>query len=351
MNMVRKLFFSVCVIALLPGMTTAQSTFITDSVRSPGLAGNALGDNPVRPVFVYLPPSYRQSPSRRFPVLYLLHGASSEPKEWWDGTYQGMDMRATLDSLIGARAIPEFIVVMPDANNKLGASFYTNSPVSGRWEDFIVRDVVGYIDRHYRTSKVARNRVLVGHSMGGYGALAIAFNHPSEFGLIYAVSPCCLDLGGPFSVTSPLWRSVASVSRWQDAKGYDAIILGLAAAIDGDRNNPRLTTALPVGLDGNGVVVAHADVAARWMAHLPPQLARAMVKRGEYAPAIMIEAGSKETALLSGVNVLRARLDSLGIQHTDSLFTGGHIDQVRDRFTNHMLPLVGAWFVATRGAK
>jgi len=59
---------------------------------------------------------------------------------------------------------------------------------------------------------------------------------------------------------------------------------------------------------------------------------------------IMIEAGTEETELRQGIRVLRARLDSLGIRHADTTFSGGHIDRVRERFTEHMLPIIGKWF-------
>ena len=68
--------------AALPGVLAGQSMLVKDSVSSPGLASNMLGDSPVRRVFVYLPPSYHTTPARRYPVLYLLHGATSVPEEW-----------------------------------------------------------------------------------------------------------------------------------------------------------------------------------------------------------------------------------------------------------------------------
>src|SRR5512134_896061 len=118
------------------GALAAQSTLVVDSMTSPGLASNVVGDSPVRRTLVYLPPSYRRETTRRYPVLYLLHGATSLPAEWVDGTYDGFDLRVAMDSLVAASATPEMIVVMPDANNALGASFYANSPATGNWEDF-----------------------------------------------------------------------------------------------------------------------------------------------------------------------------------------------------------------------
>jgi S-formylglutathione hydrolase len=173
-----------------------QSTLVTDSVMSPGLASNVVGDRPVRRLLVYPPPSYRHDVARRYPVLYLLHGATSVPDEWLDGSYQGLDLQVALGSLLSAAAIPEFIVVMPDANSALQASWYANSPATGNREDFVVRDLVRHVDRRYRTDDRAARRALVGHSMGGFGALAIGFNHPGVFGLAYAMSPCCIGFVG-----------------------------------------------------------------------------------------------------------------------------------------------------------
>ncbi|MFT5144559.1 MAG: S-formylglutathione hydrolase FrmB [Rhodothermales bacterium] len=97
------------------GVSSAQSVVKVDTVLSAGLASNLVGDDPARKVLVYLPPSYREEEGRQYPVLYLLHGVTSWPEEWVDGTYQGMDIQIALDSLTSAGATPEFIVVMPHA--------------------------------------------------------------------------------------------------------------------------------------------------------------------------------------------------------------------------------------------
>ena len=326
-----------------PRSAAAQGSLVTDSVSSPGLAGNVLGDSPVRRTLVYLPPSYDHDRSRRYPVLYLLHGATSVPEEWIDGTYQGMKLPVVLDSLIGTRAIPELIVVMPNADNKLGAGFYANSPAAGNWEDFVVRDLVGYVDRKYRTLATGSRRALVGHSMGGFGALAIAFRHPEQFGLVYAVSPCCLGFVGRLAPTSAAWPLLAATTRWQDAPPRLHLLLGMAAALDGSRTDPRLFAELPFAAGAGGTASPNDRVRARWLARMPPDLARAMVQRGDRPPMIVMESGSEETELLEGVAVLRARLDSLRIAYADTTFTGGHVDRVRERFTLHVLPAVGKW--------
>ena len=322
---------------------SGQGTVVTDSVSSPGLAGNVVGDSPVRRTLVYLPPSYQRDLTRRYPVLYLLHGATSLPQEWVDGSYQGLDLRVALDSLIRAAAIPELIVVMPDANNKLEAGFYANSPATGNWEDFVVQDLVGHVDRRYRTDALASKRALVGHSMGGFGAFNIGFDHSDVFGYVYAISPCCIGFVGRTG-PSPAWAVLSRITRWQDAPGNVYLLLGMAAALDGSRTDPRLFTELPFDVRQDSTLVANASVQARWLARMPPDRASAMMRRGGRPPVIVIESGSEETQLRLGIEVLRARLDSLGVRYADTTFTGGHIDRVRERFTQHMLPTVGKWF-------
>jgi pimeloyl-ACP methyl ester carboxylesterase len=260
-----------------------------------------------------------------------------------DGSYQGLDLRIALDSLIGASAIPELIVVMPDANNKLEAGFYANSAATGNWEDFVVQDLVGDVDRRYRTDARASKRALVGHSMGGFGAFNIGFDHPDVFGYVYAISPCCIGFVGRTG-PSPAWAVLSRIKRWQDAPGNVYLLLGMAAALDGSRTDPRLFTELPFDVRQDSTLVANASVQARWLARMPPDRASAMVRRGGRPPMIVIESGSEETQLRLGIEVLRARLDSLGIRYADTTFTGGHIDRVRERFTQHMLPTVGKWF-------
>jgi len=124
-----------------PTPATAQGRILVDTIRSRALAGNTIGDTPNREVFVYTPPSYDRTPNRRFPVLYLLHGFMSQPRDWLDGSYQGFDLQQTMDSLWRVDA-GEFLVVMPSADNAMGGSFYVNSATFGKWEDFVSDELV-----------------------------------------------------------------------------------------------------------------------------------------------------------------------------------------------------------------
>ena len=96
-----------------------------------------------------------------------------------------------MDSLISAGTIPELIIVAPNGRNAYKHSFYLNSTVTGRWEDYVVEDVVGFVDANYRTLLGLAVRGIAGHSGGANGAFFIAMRHSDVFGAVYAMAPCC----------------------------------------------------------------------------------------------------------------------------------------------------------------
>jgi len=134
---------------------------------------------------VYLPPDYDANRSPGYPVIYMLHGYGGDYTFW-----QGVeDIKDIADYLISTGQMESMIIVMPDGNNALGGSFYTNSEylpsypsVFGRYEDYIVNEVVSYIDANYNTIPDRDHRGILGISMGGYGACKLAFKHPDVFG-------------------------------------------------------------------------------------------------------------------------------------------------------------------------
>ena len=127
---------------------------------------------------VYLPPDYNPNRSPGYPVIYLLHGFGGDPLYWTEL----IRIQDIADYLISTGQIEPCIIVMPTAKNAFGGSWYTNSPVFGAWESYIVNDVVSYIDNNYNTVPDKSKRALTGLSMGGYGAVKLAGLHPDLFG-------------------------------------------------------------------------------------------------------------------------------------------------------------------------
>src|SRR6186997_1237093 len=161
------------------------------TIHGQALEGNLEADAVDREAFVFLPPGYNQNRTRRYPVVYALHGYSIGAEQW---THE-IHVPQTIEGAFAKGARP-MIVVFPDSKTVHNGSMYSNSVTTGHFEDYIWRDVVSYVDEHYRTLPDRDNRGLVGHSMGGYGASRIGMKHPDVFGSLYIMSPCCLSARG-----------------------------------------------------------------------------------------------------------------------------------------------------------
>src|SRR3990170_5397629 len=157
-------------------------------IHAAAVEGNLEGNASERDVLVFLPPSYARERSRRYPVVYALHGYSIGAQQWSREIHAPQTIEGAF-----AQGAKEMIVVLPDSKTVHNGSMYSSSVTTGDFENFIARDVVSYIDAHYRTIPDRKSRGLVGHSMGGYGATRIGMKHADVFGSLYVMSPCCLS--------------------------------------------------------------------------------------------------------------------------------------------------------------
>ncbi|HEU4390041.1 MAG TPA: alpha/beta hydrolase-fold protein, partial [Blastocatellia bacterium] len=121
---------------------------------------------------VQLPPSYSRDQKRRYPVLYFLHGMNGN-----EGEFERRGVAAAISKLRADGKIGEFITVAPAGQN----SFYVNAKNGPQYEDAIVKDLVAHVEKTYRAMPGPRNRAIQGLSMGGFGAMLIAFKHPELF--------------------------------------------------------------------------------------------------------------------------------------------------------------------------
>lgn len=133
---------------------------------------------------ISLPPSYDRETKRRYPVVIFLHGLFNSHRDWEERGMQGR-----LEELRAAGKVGEFIVAVPDGAN----SFYLNGKDGTRYEDAIVNDFISFVDASYRTHATPRSRMIEGISMGGYGALLIAFKHPQKFAAVAAHSAALFE--------------------------------------------------------------------------------------------------------------------------------------------------------------
>jgi S-formylglutathione hydrolase len=189
---------------------------VNETLHGASLQGNVTGEMTDRPVIVYLPPSYDSSPAKRYPVIYLLHGIGGTGQEFIRNPGAWNSVPSVMDQGTAARLFKEMIVVMPNQFTKRFGSYYTNSTVTGRWEDFTVRDLVSFIDKKYRTLAAAGSRGIAGHSMGGYGALRIGMKNPDTFSVVYGLNPALPGWSADITVQSPAYRIAARAKTYED---------------------------------------------------------------------------------------------------------------------------------------
>lgn len=132
---------------------------------------------------VYLPPGYQADPARRYPVLYLNHGGGENDSHW---TVKGFT-HCILDNLIAAGKARPMIVAMPNTGRVVSGK-PPKLDVDDACTQEYLRDIVPYIDGHYRTRTNRESRAVAGLSMGGFVTLNTGLTHLETFGELYVFS-------------------------------------------------------------------------------------------------------------------------------------------------------------------
>jgi enterochelin esterase-like enzyme len=299
-------------------------------VHGTALEGNLEADAVDRDVFVFLPPSYAQERSRRYPVVYALHGYSIGAEQW---THE-IHVPQTIEGAFAERA-GEMIVILPDSKTLHNGSMYSSSVTTGDFELFIARDLVAYVDAHYRTIPERRSRGLVGHSMGGYGVIRVGMKHSDVFGSLYIMSPCCLSPRLAASINADLANRLEAAKTPADSASlpfFARATLASAAAWSPNPKNPPLYLDLPTK---NGV--PQPDVLAKWAANAPLALVDQYIGNLRRYDAVSIDVGDQD-GLRADTLKLHEVLDKYGIANSFEVYSGTHTSKLADRFQNHVLP-------------
>jgi enterochelin esterase-like enzyme len=147
----------------------------------------------LRSMHVYTPPGY-DGGSEKYPVFYLLHGAGDEDSGWSTIGRAGF----ILDNLLAANKAVPMIVVMPNGSLPRPANMPRFEPgttptpemraamqaAQGRFTNELLKDVVPYVEKHYRVKTGQENRALAGLSMGGGQTMQVVTTHPDEFAYV-----------------------------------------------------------------------------------------------------------------------------------------------------------------------
>jgi S-formylglutathione hydrolase FrmB len=335
----------VCVVAL-SGNAAAQGRVEIVQVPAPSLAGNRLGTAPEQTAAVYLPPSYHAATGRRYPVIYLLHGIFDSHETW----LEYVDLAERLDRLIAAERIPEVIVMMPDGGNIYGGGFYRNSPVSGKWGDFVTEDLVRFTDSRYRTLARAGGRAIAGWSMGGYGAIHLAMGHPGLYSVVYAISPCCLSPVEDLGFGNDAWQRAyrfeneADLAAAMEARDFYAVAgIGVLTAFSPAPDAAPFFVDFPFVVE-RGQVVPKNGVFDAYVARFP--LSRVAQHRDALAGlrAFGIDYGVNDqyAHIPVATREFSLRLAELRIPHRLDVYDGDHRERVAERMETTVLPFIGA---------
>jgi S-formylglutathione hydrolase FrmB len=328
-----------------------RGTLVVDSVDSAALGDNPHGDPARRPLPVYLPPSYEAAPERRYPVIYWLPGFAGTAlgalnhDPWAPSLPEAMDRALALGA-------PEAILVAVDGFTRYGGSQYLNSPANGRYEDYVVQDVVAHVDARYRTLPGAAARGIAGKSSGGYAALVLGMRHPAVYGAISAHSPDCyfelcykpdfpklLRAIGRYGSAEAVLEAFLALEK-KPGELFGALsVAAMAMAYSPSMQRPPYYFDLPFDPYTGEL---DAAVWERWLAWDPVNLVEQHAAALREMRLLFFEAGTRdEYQLQYGARILARRLDALGIGYVHEEFDDSH-SRTHYRYPAALARLAGA---------
>lgn len=313
-----------------------SAQLISLTVHGESLANNLSGESPDRDVKVYLPPSYEIDRTRRYPVVFLLHGYLVSNTYWTSGSGGSIvdlvmaiggapmiDIATAMGRTIASGNGREMILVMPDARTRYAGSMYSTSVTIGDWEGFIAEDLVGYMDQNFRTLARRESRGIAGHSMGGYGAIRIGMKRPDVFSSIYSLSACCL-----------MYDEAAFVDSDDDTMFVDMVIRSVAAAWSPNPEDPPEYFDRP-GEEG----VDELLIAAKWAANSPLAMVDQYIRNLRRYRAIALDVGSQDDESIKGQNEEFARvLAAYELGANFEMYEGDHTNRIAERMERNVIP-------------
>lgn len=293
------------------GATAAASKVDIHEIASPAISTNRMGISPVRRILVYQPADSASS-DERFPTVYWIPGWQNWATE---------EYRAALDRAIADGVIPPAIIVMVDAREGV---VFLNSSVFGNWEDYLVDEVVPFVDRTYPTIPSMRYRALMGHSIGGYAAMMLPLRHPGVWGAV-GLNDASVWAA---SVYLPPWRLPNTFDSYADIEAIPKVFVQLGIAISPNPN-------APLRFDLPWTDQEEPEIARLWEAHSVMRRDNLEKHLRTLKSLSAIAVVVPETLLLTNraQNLeMIAVLRGLGVNATPLEMPGAHDDYRNERF-------------------
>lgn len=332
------LALATLVLFLSPPTLAQKGKLLRETVHGVSLENNPAGESPDRKVAIYLPASYDTAPEKRYPVVFILHGIQDTEEQWikpWTEGDEWGTVQDLMDKGIASGSLAEMIVVIPNELTRMGGSFYTNSTATGNWEDFTVRDLVQYVDAKFRTLPRSSSRGLMGHSMGGYGAIKLGMKHPDVFSAVYALSPAALGWGGDLHATNKAFLDVLNVRTPNDLAKfgfYPAAILCLGQAFSPNPQKPPFFVDLPFAIQQGSLQPAEPAF-TKWEDNLPLNMVKQYRANLLQLHGLRFDAGYADefSHIPITTRAFSMALSNLGIRHRFEEYNGDHRNRLWGR--------------------
>lgn len=333
--------FLPILLVLAPAAVAAQPGRVEPrQIEAASLAGNRIGISTQRRVNIYLPPDYDRG-DRRYPVIYFLSSFFEDEKV----PFEAHGARALFDRAIADGRIGGFILVTADFTTPAGGSWYVNSAATGRWQDFMVRELVPWIDTNYRTIARAGARGIAGDRMGGHGAIRFGMEHPETFSAVYALHPIGMGPGLQSMFSRPNWQLLQDARSIEDLRsdGFSQIFASIFQAFLPDAGRAPLFFTPPARLT-DGQLEVDAAVAERLNAafFLERQVA-ARAGNLRKLKGLMFDWGRNDsnTDHIVSIEAFARTLDAFGVPYEAEAYRGGWGDRTwgeDGRVYTEMLP-------------
>jgi len=307
---------------------------VIEKFDSEVLRGNPLGDPTERDISIYLPPGYDAKSKTSYPVVYGLVGFGGTGRMLFNIDPFMENLQAKIDRLIATGKCGPMIIAAVDCFTKLGGSQYINSSAVGRYEDYIIDEVVGFVESRYHCGR----RGIWGKSSGGFGAMTLGMKHPELFSALADHSgdsgfeycypqdfPSTLkafrEAGGPEAWLENFWGKPNRKLR-EDSPVLDT--LAMAAHYSPNPSSPDMGIDFPFDLETGEW---RDDVWARWKNWDPVRLVERYANNLRKLRLIYIDCGTRDEFNLQwGARMLHSKLTKLGIEHHFEEFDDGHMN-------------------------
>lgn len=310
-------------------MYSKNITFVEH--ESEVLKGNPLGDPHVRKFPVYLPPDYESSGDKRYPVIFGLVGFTGSGLNYLNKRFLFPSWDEMLDQL-HAGGMPGVIYVMPDCLTRIGGSQYVNSSAVGNYDDYIIQELVPFIDETFRTTGRC---AVMGGSSGGIGSFTLAAKHPAVF---EAFADHSGDSGFESCYLNDIPKFVQSIEKYgysveeflrqmHDIQPKDDAfdtILNLVAMSACYAPNPGAPLGFDLPFDPYSGAL-RPEVWAKFQEHDPVRMVEPYQDNLRRLRLRYIDCGKKDQFhLFLGARQLHQKLDEFGIDHIYDEYESDH---------------------------